>query len=144
MTTISHNAGPRGSIQLRRRALDIKEEPMRKYEYQLPYPPSVNHTWRHKGGQFYVSPKTKTYRADVLAAVWSQGKPPQLECPLTVHLYVTPPDKRVRDLDNIFKVVLDALAKAGVYVDDSQIVELKAKREAVTKPGGVWVRVFAE
>ena len=115
---------------------------MTTYEYHLAYPPSVNKTWRHKGGQFYVSQKTKAYRVDVLAAVLSQGQPPRLGCPLAVHLFVSPPDARRRDLDNIFKTCLDALALAGVFVDDSQIVELSAKREAVAKPGGVLVRVI--
>ena len=33
------------------------------------------------------------------------------------------PDKRVRDLDNLLKAPLDALTRAGFWVDDSQIAD---------------------
>ena len=35
------------------------------------------------------------------------------------------PDYRRRDLDNLLKATLDGLAHAGVYDDDSQIVDLR-------------------
>jgi crossover junction endodeoxyribonuclease RusA len=60
--------------------------------------------------------------------------------PLLGHLVVTltafPPDKRRRDLDNLPKVVLDSLTKAGVWKDDSQIQRLTIQWGAIW-PGGV-------
>lgn len=41
-----------------------------------------------------------------------------------------PPDKRKRDLDNLFKAVLDSLQAARVFPDDCQIDELSIKRMA--------------
>ena len=47
---------------------------------------------------------------------------------LRVEIEAFPPDKRRRDLDNIFKVLLDSLQHAEVYVDDSQIDYLCVQR----------------
>jgi crossover junction endodeoxyribonuclease RusA len=59
--------------------------------------------------------------------------------PLLGHLVVTltafPPDKRRRDLDNLPKVVLDSLTKAGVWKDDSQIQRLTIQWGGMC-PGG--------
>ena len=50
------------------------------------------------------------------------------------------PDRRRRDLDNILKSMLDALA-GHIYQDDSQIVDLRIVRGEVVKGGSVvfWV-----
>jgi hypothetical protein len=54
---------------------------------------------------------------------------------LSVRLLAYPPDRRIRDLDNLPKGVLDALTHAGVWGDDSQIDDLRIVRGSVT-PGG--------
>ena len=46
-----------------------------------------------------------------------------------------PPDRRKRDIDNVLKPTLDALQKAGVYKDDSQIVRLNVSKESPVKGG---------
>jgi crossover junction endodeoxyribonuclease RusA len=46
-----------------------------------------------------------------------------------------PPDRRVRDLDGLFKALLDALEHAHVFQNDSQIVLLAAQKLAPA-PGG--------
>lgn len=51
------------------------------------------------------------------------------------------PDKRERDLDNLFKALLDSLVKAGVLVDDSIIDELRIVRRKVVKNGLVKVHI---
>lgn len=45
---------------------------------------------------------------------------------LTIDAY--PPDKRKRDLDNLFKAVLDSLQAAEIFPDDCQVDELSIKR----------------
>jgi crossover junction endodeoxyribonuclease RusA len=42
---------------------------------------------------------------------------------LMVEIIIYPPDKRKRDIDNIKKALFDALQHAGLYEDDSQIVD---------------------
>jgi crossover junction endodeoxyribonuclease RusA len=46
---------------------------------------------------------------------------------LRVDLQVSKPDKRIRDLDNLLKVVLDAITHAKVWDDDSQIADLRIR-----------------
>lgn len=53
----------------------------------------------------------------------------------------SPPDRRARDLDNILKALLDALAHAGVYADDSEIDELHIYRLPARAPGTVFLTI---
>jgi crossover junction endodeoxyribonuclease RusA len=46
-------------------------------------------------------------------------------CLRRVEIAANQPDNRRRDLDNYLKAPLDALMSAGVYEDDSQIVDLR-------------------
>ncbi len=48
---------------------------------------------------------------------------------IRVRVDAFPPDKRKRDLDNIFKALLDALQWCKVFSDDSQIDELIITRQ---------------
>lgn len=108
----------------------------------LPFPPSVNHYYRHVGNKVLISKDGREYRKRVGDAVrrepdWPTGSPVMLiNERLAVTLSVYPPDKRRRDLDNIQKPLLDALQHAGVYADDSQIDWLLTRRHE-TKPGGI-------
>ena len=47
---------------------------------------------------------------------------------IKMSILVCPPDARRRDLDNVCKATLDALQKANVYDDDSQIDRLEIVR----------------
>lgn len=112
----------------------------------LPYPPSLNHIWRHviiktpKGPQVRVllSKVGRAYRRTVLKCVEDAGKPqtpPTARLSLT--LLVSPPDRRARDLSNLPKALEDALTHAGVWADDSLIDELIIQRCPVMKGGQV-------
>lgn len=111
----------------------------------LPWPPSVNHYWRHriagpKGKQFiqiYISGEGKAYRESVMDAVLRRwpGQAPSLTSRLAVKLTIMLPDRRARDLDNLGKAVLDSLTHSGVYQDDSLIDRLEFVRgDVVGKP----------
>jgi len=53
-------------------------------------------------------------------------------------------DKRRRDLDNIGKLLLDALQDGGMYKDDSQIDDLRYVRAGVDKSNPRVVVVITE
>ncbi len=63
--------------------------------------------------------------------------------PVAVSIDALPPDNRRRDLDNTLKAALDALTAAGVWADDSQIVDLRIVRGAVVAGGRLRVTVEA-
>ena len=60
---------------------------------------------------------------------------------LRVEIEVYPPDRRKRDIDNVCKATLDALAKAGVYQDDSQIDILVVIRRGIVPDGCLQIKV---
>lgn len=112
-------------------------------ELSLPYPPSVNHIWRRVGARTVISREGRRYRRDVCAALATMpgGGVARMDGRLAVRVTVCPPDHRRRDLDNVQKALLDALAKGGAYHDDSQIDRLEVERGPVTPGGKVLVEI---
>lgn len=98
---------------------------MQSVDLILPYPPSVNHYWRHTSRGTFLTARAKRYRVDVILAVKSQAsKLVSLSGAVSVSIIAHAPDRRRRDLDNLLKATLDAMDHAGVYGDDSQIRKL--------------------
>lgn len=107
---------------------------------QLPWPPSVNRYWRNIKGRTLVSKEARDYKAlvKILALTW---KRPCLTGRLSVSIQAYPPDRRRRDLDNIFKAIADSLQDAGLFVDDSQIDRLMIERMDVKKDGVLLITI---
>ena len=111
----------------------------------LPYPPSINHYWRHFRGITTISREGQTFRRNVCALLAGDGngpRKPPMGGRIALAMDAFPPDRRRRDLDNIQKPVLDALEHAGVYEDDSQIDLLVTRRREVVPGGRLQVDVF--
>ncbi len=110
----------------------------------LPWPPSVNRYWRSlviKGQvRVLLSSDGRSYRDSVAARVVKQGNP-HVSGRLLVRVEAWPPDRRARDLDNLFKGSLDSLAHAGVIENDANIDALSIKRRAVKPDGELVVRI---
>lgn len=105
----------------------------------LPYPPSINHYYaRNRNGSVRLGDAGRSYRLEVWAKTRQKGLK-RLLGPLAVEIEAYPPDRRVRDLDNLLKAVLDALQHAGAYENDSQIDRLTITRREVRKPGHLTV-----
>lgn len=96
-------------------------------ELELPWPPSVNHYYRHVGNRVLISKPGRTYRQTVVAMLRPRFRAP-LMGRLGVSIRAFPPDRRRRDLDNLQKCLLDSLQHARVYGDDSQIDSLSIVR----------------
>ncbi len=104
-----------------------RKEVARECYIVLPWGPTMNTYWRHVGAKVHVSREGVVYRRKVCtltAGMNTFGS--QL---LRVYIYADPPDRRGRDLDNLLKPVLDALMHAGLYDDDSQIIDLRIRRD---------------
>lgn len=94
----------------------------------LPWPPTINHYWRHTNRGIFLSQRGKDYREHVgYLCLQSQGFFDE-HARLMVNILAYPPDRRRRDLDNVLKSLLDALMHAKVYPDDSQIDKLTISR----------------
>lgn len=107
---------------------------------ELPYPPSVNTYWRHARGRHYISEKGKAYQSKVFVACL--GYLP-FKKPVSIKVQVWLPDKRRRDLDNLWKVLLDSLVNAQIVADDCWQCMPKQSIEAmgVEKGGKLVVRL---
>lgn len=114
---------------------------------ELPWPPTANTYYRRRRGRkgMFISAKGEQFAAAVAKEVSrrrARRKP--LAGRLGVRILACPPDARARDIDNLLKPTLDALTKAGVWEDDSQIDDLQIVRGEITRPRGMCVVVVRE
>lgn len=93
----------------------------------LPYPPSANAMYRKTKRGVMLAPAVKKFRQEVaeyIEQIWPVGfEPVKGDLCVEVVLF-QPPRQRRRDIDNPIKTLFDALTHAGVWEDDSQVVEL--------------------
>jgi crossover junction endodeoxyribonuclease RusA len=106
----------------------------------IPFPPSVNRYWRSVNGRVLISAEGREYRRLVMQTL---NEPMPFTCALRVEVHAFMPDKRRRDLDNLMKGSLDSLTHAGVWLDDSQIDDLRVTRKGVEAPGRLEIFIEA-
>lgn len=105
----------------------------------LPWCPSVNSYWQHRGRGTFISDRGIAFRNGVAVAVAQAGSP-RASGRLAVWIELHPPTRRAFDVDNFSKGILDALVKCGVIEDDGQIDWLACQRGELIEDGEV--RVF--
>ena len=101
---------------------------MRVFQTTLPWPPSVNATYRAHNGRVILSERYRRWReavADVLTALPS---PRGFDGRVALSLELRPGTRRGFDLDNRVKPVQDALVHAGILGDDEQVDRLEVVR----------------
>jgi len=103
---------------------------------ELPFPPSVNTYYRRGAHATYMSKSGREYKQAVAEYIAGGDFPKMGDKRLSVSMVVWPRDKRVFDIDNRIKSVLDSLQDAGLFYDDSQIDELSIYRGSQIVPGG--------
>lgn len=96
----------------------------------LPYPPTANLYWRVFRGRPVKSEAARKYQQGVrlrwLTSRRNGDPSTALTGPVLLTVAVFRPSRR-GDLDNTLKVLIDSL-KGIAFVDDSQVVELHARR----------------
>ena len=108
----------------------------------LPWPPSVNKYWvpiKHSHKK-RITQAGLDFRVAVRVRIL-QARVEKLSGRLKVDVFAHPPDRRTRDLDNLWKALLDALAKGGAYDDDGQIDDERMRRREIVKGGKLIVTV---
>ena len=110
-------------------------------EFELPWPPSVNHYYRHVGPRVLISRDGRRYRENVVAR-FTTDRVVKFSGPVELLIELYPPDNRRRDVDNSLKCLLDTFTHAGLYDDDSLICKLTViKREPMPPDGMAYIRI---
>jgi crossover junction endodeoxyribonuclease RusA len=99
----------------------------------LPFPPSVNGTFRKHNGS-HLSERYREWRD---AAGWElkAQRPQPIKGKVHIEMQLVAPDRRARDGDNLLKAPLDLLVKHGIVEDDSN--------KFVSKGSFKWVHIGA-
>lgn len=111
----------------------------------LPWPPSTNGYWRAFRGRQILSKKGREYKKRIRAE-FQISEP--LVGDLAIEMILYPPDRKRRDCDNYLKATLDAMTHVGLWVDDSQIKDMRIVMCSPERPGRICLTVnrihFAE
>jgi crossover junction endodeoxyribonuclease RusA len=91
----------------------------------LPYPPSLNSLYVPYRGRMIISKAARQYHQDFQRVLNQLGHPGTATGFIEADVWVCPPDRRGRDIDNVLKALFDAMQKAGVYENDYQIKALR-------------------
>ena len=96
---------------------------------------------RHKLSK-YMTAKAKKFKEDFLASINKQlpMKYKPMSGDLEMKYFLTFPDKRKRDCDNYWKLVLDTM-NGVVYEDDSQIQKLIISKKIVKGKSGIVIKI---
>lgn len=98
-----------------------------KVKLELPFPPSTNDYWKKYRNRIVINDDGREYRqaVDLFATIArSNGDAPKepMDGILSVKCWLYPPTAHRRDIDNFdSKCLWDALTKAGIWHDDSQV-----------------------
>lgn len=105
--------------------------------YKLPWPPSLNRIWRVHKGRIILSAAARKFYRDAANALPRGRAPKPLADRLGVTLVLNPPFTVAGrfDIANREKLVMDALTKQRVWLDDSLIDQLMILRGSPAKVG---------
>lgn len=100
----------------------------------LPLPPSVNALYRAIGrGRNILSKQGREWYATSVPLIRQQANGWFVTGRVGMRVEITWPNKLRRDISNIVKSLEDAITKAKVWNDDSQIDDLRVIRKPVDK-----------
>lgn len=115
---------------------------MSDYEFNVPFPPSVNGYWRTFRNRQIISKRGREYRLKIREVMQSHGLDKEmLPWRLSVRLILEPPTIRKYDIDNFCKAIFDGLTHCEFWEDDEQVDRLLIKKSGKLKGGNVKVKV---
>ena len=112
------------------------------YEFEMPWPPSVN-AWKSPfRNRMILTKRGRTYRLDALEELKKLGLTGELlSSRLSVSLVLNPPTLRKYDIDNFCKSLFDALTAGEFWLDDEQVDRLVVTKGVKTKGGNIQINV---
>lgn len=112
------------------------------YEFEMPWPPSVN-AWKTPfKNRMILTKKGREYRVKILSECEKLGLTKELLAEkLNVKLVLNPPTLRRYDIDNFCKSLFDGLTHAEFWLDDEQVHKLTIVKGEKVKGGNVLVKV---
>lgn len=111
-------------------------------EFYLSWPPSINNYYVKTKRGVFISQKGRKYREQVAEAINGQLSNLHIDYKVYFEAVLYPPDKRIRDLDNYLKPMLDAITVAKLWDDDVQVDQIFLLRGNVNRPkGSVFIRL---
>ena len=124
--------------QIQGTVFDSSDDVLIEFEI-LMTPPTVNHYWVEAGyrGRKYLSHRAHHFRAVIQRFV----KPLNYSGEVQVFMEYHVPDRIKRDADNVVKPIFDALMKAQLICDDSQISKFFMMKQPVFKGGKLKIKV---
>ena len=111
------------------------------YEIYLPFPPTVNSYYVKTRNGVFISKKGKLFREQVAESIVEQLPDTFIQDRMLVEVILYPPDKRVRDLGNYDKALMDAITEGGLWEDDELIDQQFFYRGCQTKGGLTYMRI---
>jgi crossover junction endodeoxyribonuclease RusA len=112
------------------------------YEFELPFPPSVN-AWKTPfRNRMILTKRGRGYRKEVDAELRRLGLRGELvDGNLSVSITLNPPSLRRYDVDNFTKSLFDALTTSGFWIDDSQVQRMTVHKGVKVAGGNVQIKV---
>ena len=107
----------------------------------LPYPPSINNYWIASGHRRFISKRGQEFRQAVWIECLQRRVPKLGSQSLMVHIVLQPRNKKLMDIDNCAKAILDSLEHAGIFDSDVQVQKLLIERGEQVKGGGCQVMI---
>lgn len=123
---------------------------MSDYDFEMPWPPTVNHfhqpvvmrSGKKPVARIIKGAKARQYSADMAEHLMILGLAgEQLAGRLSVVLTLHPPTLAKYDIDNRTKGVFDALSESGFWADDEQVDVLTIFKGDKIKGGKVILKV---
>lgn len=90
-------------------------------------PPTINHYYGRRGSRTFLTKRAFAF----IKATWAEfhsKRRKKLVGALRMRVWIYPPDRRRRDLDNCLKGLQDAMERAGVFENDYQITDIHMTR----------------
>ena len=120
---------------------------MPDFEFNLPYPPTVNHyhqpVRQGRGVRIIKGAKARAYQADAVAAITAAGLDAEgIDGPVRITITLNPPTLARYDVDGRPKGILDAITAAGFWLDDSQVQSMTVEKGEKVKGGSAVVKVW--